>query len=583
MLFHRLVLPVLLVGCSSAFWSASSFAEEAPASRKAAKAISGREIFLREWLPNDPRSHGGDGLGPVFNETSCVACHNQGGVGGSGSEGKNVNVISSIRVPNQAELQALQQKAAAEAQATQAGGQKPQPQAGDLTAFVAQSLEAGRKLGSEPIQKPKPLSDEERKTQLAALKELHPGLATTRSVVLHRSSIDANYSEWRQKLMLGAEMFDQLAMMAGAPGLASRNLGGIPTPQSALSGLLQVTPPREMSVERTSSLTDTFMSHPTFRAQLGLRGNRDGKTPMFGIQVSQRNTTSLFGAGLIDSIPEAVIVAAAEQDHPEYPPATGRVARTKDNKVGRFGWKSQKASLYDFTMTACAVELGLNVPDHRQAGSPQRPDYQPAGFDLNQAECDALVKYLKELPAPVAATTDNAGVRESLKNGERLFAKIGCAACHTQKLGDVAGIFSDLLVHDMGPDGGDSGDYGVFVPESTPSDSEDPIPEVNAVQIQQIQGGRFAAPNSQTLQVIPENLKGAATQEWRTAPLWGVRDSGPYLHDGRAKTLEQAIAMHGGEGQQSAMNFYSLSKTDQTLVLAFLRSLVAPDAIAAAQ
>ena len=69
----------------------------------------------------------------------------------------------------------------------------------------------------------------------------------------------------------------------------------------------------------------------------------------------------------------------------------------------------------------------------------------------------------------------------------------------------------------------------------------------------------------------------------RTAPLWGVRDSGPYLHDGRAKTLEQAIAMHGGEGQQSAMNFYTLSKPDQTLVLAFLRSLVAPDAIAAAK
>ncbi|TXT36373.1 MAG: hypothetical protein FD138_1008 [Planctomycetota bacterium] len=303
---------------------------------------------------------------------------------------------------------------------------------------------------------------------------------------------------------------------------------------------------------------------------------------MFAVQVSQRNTTSLFGAGLIDSIPDAVIIAAAEQEHPEYAPATGRVARTKDNKIGRFGWKSQKASLYDFTMTACAVELGLNVPDHRQAGSPQRPDYQPAGFDLNQAECDALVKYLKELPAPVAITTDNVGVRESLKNGERLFAKTGCTACHAPKLGDVAGIYSDLLLHDMGADSGDSGNYGVFVPDATPSDSEDPIPEVTAAQIQQLQGGRFSAPNSQTLQTIPENLKGAASQEWRTAPLWGVRDSAPYLHDGRAKTLEQAIAMHGGEGQQSAMNFFSLSKADQTLVLAFLRSLVAPDAIAAA-
>lgn len=572
---------VVVVGCGTAFWGALTIADEAPTSRAKPSAISGREIFLREWLPNDPRSHGGDGLGPVFNETSCVACHNQGGVGGSGSEGKNVNVITAIRLPNQAELQALQQKAAAEAQAAQARGR--QPQAGNLGEFVAQAIEAGRKLGEEPKEKPKTLSDEERKTQLDALKALHPGLATTRSVVLHRSSIDANYSEWRQKLMLGAEMFDQLAMMSGAPHLASRQEGGPQAASNALFALLQVVPPREMSVEKASSLTDTFMSHPTFRSQLGFRGQREGTTPMFAVQVSQRNTTSLFGAGLIDSIPDAVIIAAAEQEHPEYPPATGRVARTKDNKIGRFGWKSQKPSLYDFTMTACAVELGLNVPDHRQAGSPQRPDYQPAGFDLTQAEADALVKYLKELPAPAVAAADNIGVRESLKNGERLFAKSGCATCHTPKLGDVAGIYSDLLLHDMGPDSGDSGDYGVFVPDSTPSDSDDPIPELSTVQIQQFQGGRrFAASNSQTLQTIPENLKGAATQEWRTPPLWGVRDSAPYLHDGRAKSLEQAIAMHGGEGQQSAMNFFTLSKADQTLVLAFLRSLVAPDAIAAA-
>ena len=51
----------------------------------ASARASGREIFLREWIPNDPRSHGGDGLGPVFNESSCVSCHNQGGVGGGGS------------------------------------------------------------------------------------------------------------------------------------------------------------------------------------------------------------------------------------------------------------------------------------------------------------------------------------------------------------------------------------------------------------------------------------------------------------------------------------------------------------------
>ena len=185
---------------------------------------------------------------------------------------------------------------------------------------------------------------------------------------------------------------------------------------------------------------------------------------------------------------------------------------------------------------------------------------------------------MKELPAPAAITTDNAALRDALQSGEKLFAKVGCAACHTPQLGTVAGIFSDLLLHDMGPDSGDSGNYGVFIPDSTGSDSEDPIPELTAVQIQ---GGRIPVSNSQTLQTIPDDLKGAASQEWRTPPLWGVRDSAPYLHDGRAKTLEQAIAMHGGEGHQSAINFFHLSKADQTRVLSFLRTLVAPDAIVA--
>src|SRR4051812_48604945 len=59
-----------------------------------ASAPSGRELFTREWLPNDTRAHGGDGLGPVYNDTSCVACHNQGGIGGGGAANKNVDIIS---------------------------------------------------------------------------------------------------------------------------------------------------------------------------------------------------------------------------------------------------------------------------------------------------------------------------------------------------------------------------------------------------------------------------------------------------------------------------------------------------------
>src|SRR4029077_8351932 len=73
-----------------------------PAAQKkpsAEELALGRELFLREWLPNDSRSHGGDGLGPVFNDSSCVACHNQGGVGGGGAASKNVDIITAFVIP----------------------------------------------------------------------------------------------------------------------------------------------------------------------------------------------------------------------------------------------------------------------------------------------------------------------------------------------------------------------------------------------------------------------------------------------------------------------------------------------------
>src|SRR3954454_1769281 len=57
----------------------------------------GRELFLREWVPGDPRSHGGDGLGPLYNETSCVACHNLGAPGGAGPASKNVDIVTLVR------------------------------------------------------------------------------------------------------------------------------------------------------------------------------------------------------------------------------------------------------------------------------------------------------------------------------------------------------------------------------------------------------------------------------------------------------------------------------------------------------
>ena len=100
---RRLLLGLILGAVAMGFATHDAAAGDQSGARKAkapadTDGISGRELFLREWIANDPRSHGGDGLGPVFNDTSCVSCHNQGGVGGGGAEAKNVMVVTAFLV-----------------------------------------------------------------------------------------------------------------------------------------------------------------------------------------------------------------------------------------------------------------------------------------------------------------------------------------------------------------------------------------------------------------------------------------------------------------------------------------------------
>ena len=189
-------------------------------------------------------------------------------------------------------------------------------------------------------------------------------------------------------------------------------------------------------------------------------------------------------------------------------------------------------------------------------------------MDLDAEECRALVDFVRDLPAPrqrpLAGPADAAYVNA----GRSLFEKVGCAACHVPDVAQAAGIFSDLLLHDMGPELGDSGSsYGIFVPDSTPEGATVPVPS--------LAGAGAGGQPGQQAKVI-----GATRQEWRTAPLWGVRDSAPYLHDGRAETLEQAIAFHSGEADKSTQQFFALTAEDRLQVVTFLKSLVAPEAAA---
>jgi CxxC motif-containing protein (DUF1111 family) len=487
----------------------------------------GYEIFNREWMPNDPRGHGGDGLGPVYNDSSCIACHNSGGSGGAGPTSKNIDILSASR-----NLGAM--------------APAPAPATGDQTNNVCKPAENS------------PAFD--------ALDPIHPGFRTTRNVVLHKFGTDPNYDAWRSQALTGPQ---PTSAEPAPPVFASGSVEVLSEPVQQNNAInvqfnpvnftsigQNVGPSRDsramMRIQQIQA--SVFASNPSLR-----QGSR--AVGQFLVARSQRNPTPLFGLGLIDAIPEQAIEAVEKRQAKESPGTHGRPSKVKDGRIGRLGWKGQVASVEDFVLNACAVELGLEVPGHHQAMSPQAPKYRTTGLDLTAEECNALVSYVKSLPKPAENHPSGVEGTKVHNAGQATFASLGCANCHAPQVGNVQGIYSDLLLHDMGQELADDGSYS----DSSDGDDEPLVPRISVADGQPVQ--QPAAPR------VP---KGALRQEWRTPPLWGFRDSGPYLHDGRAQTLEQAVAMHGGQGAASAVKFFELSPRECLQVEAFLKSLVAP-------
>lgn len=430
----------------------------------------GRELFLREWRVGDSRSHGGDGLGPLSNANSCVACHGLGGAGGAGPASTNVDLLNLAPFPNIQYQLALDD-----------GSPGPQGRSG---AHAARRKTVTRDL-----------------TRAEVISRIHPGLRETPSVVLHHSGTDTRYAPWREGLLalrLDAVRGQRFGQTAG-PAAAALSPDGHPDLSDA---------------ELIRQLRERRMA-----------------------TVTQRNPTPLFGVGLIDAISDEAIVQAAGESTSRSPNAHGRVHRLKGGGVGKFGWKAQVGSLQEFVLTACANELGLENPGHHQAASPFDPDAVARKPDLTGAECDALVAYVRDLPAP-AVLDLGTEIAPEIAAGRKLFDSVGCANCHRPSLGGVDGIYSDMLLHDMGSTLSDSGQY-------------------------------YGADDS-------GSSGGPSSSEWRTPPLWGLRDSAPYLHDGRASDLPAAIAAHGGEARDSTQRFTALSPTDKYRVESFLLALAAP-------
>ncbi len=441
----------------------------------------GRELFARTWRPDDPRCHGGDGLGPVYNATSCVDCHNQGGPGGGGPADRNVQMVTGIGY---------------------------MLLSGNLTVVVDRR---GNGWGA--------LFDQTAET--ADLVTVHPGFRDASSAVLHRFGVDSGYDGWRSTLLGRCRT-----------GARVRPPKGGPHGDKVIRILFQSQEPdRPFSPIRAKKVVDRELMAVARDVENGLGMNR------VAFRLTARNSPPLFGAGLIDGVSETEL----EQEAADQPEAIrGQVHRLNDGRLGRFGWKAQVARLEDFVLTACANELGLEVPGHHQAASPLAPDLKARGLDLTAQECAALVDYVRTLLPPVSPEPRDAHEAAAVAAGRELFHSAGCAGCHTANLGSIKGIYSDLLLHDMGPELSDSGSY--YATE---------VDELGAMTF----GGM-----------------------WRTPPLWGFRDTAPYLHDGRAKNLEEAVALHLGQGKVSVLKFRSMSELERSRVEAFLNSLGAPEA-----
>jgi CxxC motif-containing protein (DUF1111 family) len=263
--------------------------------------------------------------------------------------------------------------------------------------------------------------------------------------------------------------------------------------------------------------------------------------------ITRRVPIPVFGAGLVEAIPDETLLALEDPVDRNRDGVSGRAAivvdrATGERRVGRFGWKAQHATLLAFSADAYRNEMGITNDLFREESaygiSKERMrlcDRLPEPEDIRdpltgRRGIDNFASFMRFL-APVG----RGPIDEAARTGEQLFAAVGCAACHTPTLTTgpssnplfnrrPVALFSDLLLHDIGTGDG----------------------------IEQASGG-------------PEEI--------RTPALWGVRFRRPLLHDGSAATIEDAVRRHAGEADLARRGFEQATPGERAALLAFLKSL----------
>lgn len=497
----------------------------------------GQELFEREWQPRNPLL-GSDGLGPLFNAKSCVACHNQGGTGGAGDARFNAHAIGIEKIE-----------------------------------FVG----TGSNVSADDTVK------------RTLIREFYPGLVQSGGTILNSAPVPHHG---------GSIEFTSIR---------DRILHDMQSVRSSEGGAVDAEAAR-WATNRPIYYDSRTQSPGAARAIIEAR-------------IFQRNTTALFGSGLMDAISDDEIrdQAKLQKRHAEI---SGRMSVLRDGSLGRFGWRANAEHLIDFVEQACANELSLETKSRPQASDPGRPGYRNPNADISNQQILAMSEYVGSLPQPIQLHNHDPESLRRSSRGEKVFDSVGCAACHVPDVGPAKGIYSDILLHDMGPN---LYDYDAAGPHVTRSRLTSRIEEVPNTREQTYYGSptpigspgsrglpnRFASPrgsaagkdfvrlesNAIGRQIIGSTGRGVVsaelsastgiertlkasntTQEWRTPPLWGVKDSAPYMHDGRAETLLEAISLHDGEAAGSRDRFLKLPIADRRALIAFLETLVAPPA-----
>ena len=309
---------------------------------------------------------------------------------------------------------------------------------------------------------------------------------------------------------------------------------------------------------RVSTRYQSIHSHYDDGTPFGLRSphyrleaSENDPIPPMGRLISPRLAPPVFGLGLLEAIPEETLLEFADPADGNGDGISGRPNRVRNPEtdrieLGRFGWKANQATLRQQIASAFLNDLGITsslFPS--EALSPAQSDrlqHLPNGGapEISDHIFNRVLTYQRTLAPPARRNIDAPLVRR----GEALFRQLDCHSCHRpelktgqhptiQALSDQAiRPFTDLLLHDMGPGLADG---------------------------------------------KPDHL--ASGFEWRTPPLWGIglpeAVNGPafYLHDGRARSLEEAILWHGGEARHSKEKFKRSHADERAALIAFLNSL----------